>query len=87
MHGRVNLVRPDGQLEEVAEVPAGGFDLGNRFAQWVIPGLRAVMAGAHQESLDLPNLRDGLSVQRFTDAALESARRSTWVALEKIAVY
>lgn len=87
VHGRVNLVRPDGHLEEVAEVPVGGFDLGNRFAQWVIPGLQAVMAGARQESLDLPNLRDGLSVQRFTDAALESARRSTWVALEEIAVH
>ncbi|NCF94839.1 MAG: Gfo/Idh/MocA family oxidoreductase [Verrucomicrobiaceae bacterium] len=86
VHGRVNLVRPGGHLEEVAEVPAGGFDLGNRFAQWVIPGLRAVLAGARQESLDLPNLRDGLSAQRFTDAALESARRSTWVALEEIAV-
>lgn len=87
VHGRVNLVRPDGTLEEVAEVPAGGFELGNRFAQWVIPGLRAVMAGARQESLDLPNLHDGWNVQCFTDAALESARRSTWVELKEIAAH
>ncbi|MDA0813216.1 MAG: Gfo/Idh/MocA family oxidoreductase [Verrucomicrobia bacterium] len=85
VHGRVSLMRPDGKTEAVADVPAGGFDLGNRFEQWVIPGLRAVMAGARQESLKLPNLRDGWSVQLFTDAALESVRRLTWVELEEIA--
>ena len=45
----------------------------------MIPAVRAVMKGAKQEEIDVPNLHDGLKVQVFTDAVVESAKRGTWV--------
>jgi predicted dehydrogenase len=83
-HGRVLLGKPDNSVEIVAEFPAGGFDIGNRFKQWVIPALRDVMNGANQFDLEVPNLKDGWHVQVFTDAALESSKRGSWVELATI---
>ena len=62
----------------------GGFDIGNRFSQWVIPALREVMAGKAQEEVDVPSLVDGWRVQLFTDAVLESSRRGAWVDLAEM---
>lgn len=80
-HGKVILSHPDDTVEVVESVPAGGFDIGNRFKQWVIPALREVMNGKPQKDLDVPNLYDGWRVQRFTDAALESSRRGCWIEI------
>ena len=66
-------------VEVIHQFPPGGFDIGNRFKQWVIPALREVMNGARQEDVDVPNLHDGLAAQLFTDAVAESAKRGTWV--------
>jgi hypothetical protein len=77
------MSHPDDTVEVVETFPAGGFNVGNRFKQWVLPALREVMAGKAQEELDVPNLYDGWRVQLFTDAALESSRRGSWVEVEK----
>lgn len=82
-HGKVTLARPDGALELVEEVPAGGYDLGNRFRKWVVPALREVMSGKSQLDVDVPNLVDGWKAQLFTDAALESSRVGSWVEVDK----
>ena len=80
-HGKIVMSHPDNRVEVVESLPVGGFDLGNRFKQWVIPALREVMSGKSQEDLDVPNLYDGWRVQLFTDAALESSRRGSWVEI------
>lgn len=78
-HGKITMSRPDDTLEVVGTGPTGGFNIGNRFKQWVIPALREVMNGKSQEDLDVPNLYDGWRVQCLTDAALESSRSGSWV--------
>ena len=78
-HGKVTRGLPDNSVEVIHQFPPGGFDIGNRFKQWVIPALREVMRGARQEDVDVPNLHDGLEAQLFTDAVAESAKRGTWV--------
>ena len=78
-HGKVSLGLPDNRIETIYEVAPGGFDLGNRFRQWVIPSVRAVMNGEHPQDQDVPDLGDGYLVQRFTDAALMSSRQGAWV--------
>jgi predicted dehydrogenase len=78
-HGKVTRGLPDNSVEVIHQFPPGGFDIGNRFKQWVIPALREVMRGARQEDVDVPNLHDGLAAQLFTDAVAESAKRGTWV--------
>jgi predicted dehydrogenase len=80
-HGKIVMSHPDNRVEVVESLPVGGFDLGNRFKQWVIPALREVMSGKSQEDLNVPNLYDGWRVQLFTDAALESSRRGSWVEI------
>ena len=50
----------------------------NRFECHVFPALRERAAGAGQEH---PGLNDGWRVQIFTDAAIASAQRGTWVEL------
>jgi hypothetical protein len=72
---------PDNSVEVIHQFPPGGFDIGNRFKQWVIPALREVMRGARQEDVDVPSLEDGYRAQLFTDAAFESSRCGTWVEL------
>ena len=83
-HGRVTLGTPDNEVTVVDQPPAGGFEIGNRFEQWVIPGLRDVLGGKSQRELDLPNLEDGWRVQLFTDAALASSQKGAWVSLDEI---
>jgi len=83
-HGRVTRGLPDNTVEVIAEAPAGGFDIGNRFKQWVIPALREVMGGKKQAEVDVPNLHDGWRVQLFTDAVVESSKRETWVELSEL---
>ena len=83
-HGRVTRSLPDNTVEVIAEADPGGFDIGNRFRQWVIPALREVMSGKAQEEVDVPSLVDGWRVQLFTDAVLESSRRGGWVDLAQM---
>ena len=83
-HGRVTRSLPDNTVEVIAEADPGGFDIGNRFRQWVIPALREVMSGKPQEEVDVPSLVDGWRVQLFTDAVLESSRRGAWVDLAEM---
>jgi predicted dehydrogenase len=84
-HGRVTRSLPDNTVEVIEEAAPGGFDIGNRFRQWVIPALREVMSGRGQEEVDVPSLVDGWRVQLFTDAVLESSRRGAWVNLAEMA--
>ena len=84
-HGKVTRGLPDNSVEVIYEAPPGGFEIGNRFQQWVIPALREVMRGAKQEDVDVPSLHDGWKVQIFTDAVVESAKHGTWVSLADIA--
>ena len=79
--GKIVMSRSNDTVEIVDTVPPLGFNLGNRFQQWVIPALREVMAGKSQDELSVPNLYDGWRVQQFTDAALESSRRGSWVEI------
>ncbi len=77
--GRLTLARP-GKVPEVLDtVPDPGF--GNRFIKYVIPALRSRIA---RESTEHPGLEDGWRVQRFTDAAAQSARSGAWVALSDV---
>ena len=84
-HGKLTRGLADNSVEVVHEFPSGGFDIGNRFKQWVIPALREVMDGAKQGDLDVPSLEDGWRVQCFTDAVSQSAERGTWVEIDDIA--
>jgi predicted dehydrogenase len=73
--GRLMIARPDGEPALLETVADPGF--GNRFARFVFPALLAQIAG---EADDLhPDLEDGYNVQRFTDAAAQSAREGAWV--------
>ena len=83
-HGRVTRSLPDNTVEVIAEAASGGFDIGNRFSQWVMPALREVMGGKTQEEVEVPSLMDGWRVQLFTDAVLESSRRGAWVDLAEM---
>jgi predicted dehydrogenase len=77
MAATLTLVASDGTRTHES-VPDPGF--GNRVARHVFPAVRARAAGqptAH------PGLEDGWRVQRFTDAAAQSARCGGWVALEE----
>ena len=53
----------------------------NRFQQYVFPSLEAQLGGSPDRMH--PVLHDGVMVQAFTDAALESSKRQTWVQLEE----
>lgn len=76
LSGRLTLVRPGKDPEVLDIVPDPGF--GNRFAKHVFPAIRSRIAG---EPTGHPGLDDGWRVQRFTDAAVRSAREGVWVAL------
>jgi predicted dehydrogenase len=77
--GKLTLARTGKEPELLATVPDPGF--GNRFAKYVFPAIRRRIAG---EPTDHPGLDDGWRVQRFTDAAAQSAQRGTWVSLEEL---
>ena len=53
----------------------------NRFARHVFPALRERVAGRGSEH---PGLDDGWRVQIFTDAAVASAQRGTWVETSEV---
>ena len=53
----------------------------NRFQEYVLPAFRDQLAGT---DVDHPGLDDGLCVQRFTEAAVVSAARGTWVELAEL---
>ncbi|MBC8354398.1 MAG: Gfo/Idh/MocA family oxidoreductase [Planctomycetes bacterium] len=55
--------------------------LGNRFTKHVFPAVRARIDGAVFEH---PGLDDGWRVQLFTDAAVMSAERGTWIDLAEL---
>jgi hypothetical protein len=74
--GTLTLARPGKPPELLATVADPGF--GNRFTRHVFPALRHRIAG---EPTEHPGLDDGWRVQLFTDAAVFSARRGTWVVL------
>jgi predicted dehydrogenase len=75
--GRLVIARPGKPPETLETIPDPGF--GNRFARFVFPGLRSRIAG---EATEHPGLDDGWIVQRFTDAAVRSAREGAWVEVE-----
>ncbi len=72
----LTLVRPGESPQLYATVPFEGY--GNRFGDHVFPALRARMQG---EPCDDPGMYDGLQAQLFADAAAESAKMRTWVAI------
>ena len=53
----------------------------NRFSGQVFPAIRAHAAGRHT---DEPGLHDGWRVQIFTDAAVASAKRGTWITTAEL---
>jgi predicted dehydrogenase len=79
VHGRVTLMRADGQAEVLHEIAAE--EPVNRFAKYVFPGMAAMIAG---EPTDHPDLEDGYRVQLLTDAAVKSIRDGGWVELSAI---
>ena len=72
--GDVRIARRPGESEVLESVPEP--ETVNRFAEHVYPGLHATMA---HEDTEEPGLHDGWRVQVFTDAAVASAERGTWV--------
>ena len=74
----VNLTRANGELDAVEQIPDNPV---NRWAEFVLPALRERAAG---QTCDHPGLRDGWRTQVFTEAAVESARRGTWVELAEM---
>ena len=73
----VNLVSADGEIS-VEEIPE---DRVNRWASFVLPALAERAAGA---DCDHPGLYDGWRTQVFTEAAVASAKRGTWVELAEV---
>jgi predicted dehydrogenase len=76
--GELRLVRPERPPEPAGTCPEAGF--GNRFQRYVWPAIRQRAAGLPCEH---PGLEDGWRVQRFTDAAVLSARSGGWVELHE----
>ena len=73
----VSLVGADGDIavEKIAEDPV------NRWASFELPALAERAAGA---DCDHPGLYDGWRTQVFTEAAVASAKRGTWVELAEM---
>jgi predicted dehydrogenase len=77
--GQVRVFQADAEPETVATLPDAG--QGNRFKQYVFPGLRdriEKQASVH------PGLDDGYRVQLFTEAASQSATDGGWIDLEEL---
>jgi predicted dehydrogenase len=74
--GTITLARSGEKPQVVDTLLDPGF--GNRFAKYVLPGLRERAAGRASEH---PGIDDGYAVQCFTDAAVASARRGEWVGV------
>lgn len=77
--GAVRLFGSDAVGETLAMLPDKG--QGNRFKEYVFPGLRDRIEG---RSSAHPGLDDGYRVQLFTEAAARSARKRTWVDLSVV---
>jgi predicted dehydrogenase len=77
LQSRLLLARPGASSAEVLEAVADT-GWGNRFANYVFPAIRERMTSGRSEH---PGLDDGYHVQRFTDAAVLSAREGRWVKL------
>jgi predicted dehydrogenase len=77
--GLVRLFKADASPETVATLPDTG--QGNRFDQYVFPGLRDRIEG---RSSAHPGLDDGFRVQLFTEAAAQSATDGVWVDLAEL---
>ena len=73
----VNLAGTDGEIG-VEEIPE---ERVNRWASFVLPALAERAAGA---DCDHPGLYDGWRTQVFTEAAVASAKRGTWVELAEM---
>ncbi len=87
MDGSLSVDRITGELKfadspEPARILETVTDNGdcNRFERYVFPALRAKATGGGSEH---PGLDDGWRVQIFTDAAVASAQRGTWVELSE----
>lgn len=74
--GVLSIAHP-GKPPEVLEKFAG-HGLGNRFAKYVFPALRAQLDG---HPIGYPDLQDGYYVQLFTDSAARSAQTGQWVQI------
>ena len=72
--GDIRIARKPGESEHLETVPPP--DYLNNFRDMAHPGLLATMAG---EPTEVPELHGGWRVQIFTDAAVASAERGTWV--------
>ena len=77
--GKITLARPEDDVELIETIEFPGW--GNRFASYVFPALRERMAG---QPCEHPGLEEGWRVQRFTDAAAQSAQRGAWVELAEL---
>ena len=75
----MRLFRPHAEPETLATLPDAG--QGNRFKQYVFPGLRQQIEG---QASTHPDLDDGYRAQLFTDSAAQSADQGAWVSLEEI---
>ncbi len=77
--GAVRLFRANAEPETLATLPDAG--QGNRFKQYVFPGLHQQIAG---QASTHPDLEDGYLAQLFTDSAAQSAEQGAWVNLSEI---
>lgn len=76
-NGVLTLTKQDQPAEVIGNIPEGS--LGNRFENFVFPGLRKTLSGLEA---DYPDLEDGWRVQLFTDAAIKSAKTGCWENVE-----
>ncbi len=74
----ISLVRPGGVPEVIDTVPEIEV---NKFAEYAFPGVRERADGTASGH---PGLDDGWRVQLFTDAAVLSAQRGSWVDLAEL---
>jgi predicted dehydrogenase len=79
MAGTLRIARGQEAPELLEQFETTG--VGNRFAQYVFPAVRARMNGAGQEH---PGLDDGWRVQLFTDAAALSAKSGRRIELHEL---
>ncbi len=74
---QIRIARTGSDETESIGVPDSGY--GNRFAKHVFPALRSQL---DDQPCEHPTMEDGLRVQTFTDAALQSAERGSWISLD-----
>lgn len=74
----VSLTRVDGNIEWIEEIPDVKI---NRWDKYVFPALNEHATGQENNN---PGLRDGWRTQIFTESAVKSSTRGTWVELAEV---